>query len=42
LRALRSAIQPLDFSDHHAIWAEFDMAQAATIPANSSSSSKNQ
>jgi endonuclease/exonuclease/phosphatase family metal-dependent hydrolase len=27
LRSLRSAIQPLDFSDHHAIWAEFDIAR---------------
>jgi len=27
LRPLRSAIQPLDFSDHHAIWAEFDIAR---------------
>jgi endonuclease/exonuclease/phosphatase family metal-dependent hydrolase len=26
LRCLRSAIQPLDFSDHHAIWAEFELA----------------
>jgi endonuclease/exonuclease/phosphatase family metal-dependent hydrolase len=42
LRALRSAIQPLDFSDHHAIWAEFDMTLPGSIDrSNSSSSSKN-
>lgn len=26
LTALRSTIQPLNFSDHHAIWAEFDLS----------------
>jgi endonuclease/exonuclease/phosphatase family metal-dependent hydrolase len=29
LRPSRSAIQPLAFSDHHAIWAEFDNSPAA-------------
>jgi endonuclease/exonuclease/phosphatase family metal-dependent hydrolase len=37
LRCVRSAIQPLDFSDHHAIWAEFQLSSEkskAEVPSS--------